>query len=116
MRDQPRSEELIIEVSDAGPATRAPVAGNGIRGMVERARAVGGARIGSGSRAVCGCALLPPVGEDRSMTISVAVVDDQALVRMGLRVLIESEDDLELAGEAENGRAAVELVRRPDPT
>ena len=39
------------------------------------------------------------------MTISVAVVDDQALVRMGLRVLIESEDDLELAGEAENGRA-----------
>ena len=38
------------------------------------------------------------------MTISVAVVDDQPLVRMGLRVLIESEDDLELAGEAENGR------------
>ena len=35
---------------------------------------------------------------------------------MGLRVLIESEDDLELAGEAENGRAAVELgrARRPD--
>ena len=39
------------------------------------------------------------------MTISVAVADDQALVRMGLRVLIESEDDLALAGEAENGRA-----------
>ena len=49
------------------------------------------------------------------MTISVAVVDDQALVRMGLRVLIESEDDLELAGEAENGRAAVALVRRTRP-
>ena len=37
------------------------------------------------------------------------------LVRMGLRVLIESEDDLELAGEAENGRAAVELVRATHP-
>jgi signal transduction histidine kinase len=37
-----RPEELIVEVSDAGPATRAPVAGNGIAGMVERARAVGG--------------------------------------------------------------------------
>ncbi len=49
------------------------------------------------------------------MTISVAVVDDQALVRMGLRVLIESEDDLELAGEAENGRAAIELVRARHP-
>ena len=39
--------------------------------------------------------------------IRVVLADDQALVRMGLRVLIESEDDLELAGEAENGRAAV---------
>ncbi|HVH21879.1 MAG TPA: response regulator transcription factor, partial [Pseudonocardia sp.] len=49
------------------------------------------------------------------MSISVALADDQALVRMGLRVLIESEDDLELAGEAENGRAAVALVRRTQP-
>jgi DNA-binding NarL/FixJ family response regulator len=50
------------------------------------------------------------------MTISVAIADDQALVRMGLRVLVESEDDLALAGEAENGRQALELVRatRPD--
>ena len=49
------------------------------------------------------------------MTISVAIADDQALVRMGLRVLIESEDDLVLAGEAEDGRQAVELVRRSQP-
>jgi DNA-binding NarL/FixJ family response regulator len=49
------------------------------------------------------------------VSISVALADDQALVRMGLRVLIESEDDLELAGEAENGRAAVDLVRRTRP-
>jgi len=49
------------------------------------------------------------------VSISVALADDQALVRMGLRVLIESEDDLELAGEAENGRAAVALVRRTRP-
>jgi DNA-binding NarL/FixJ family response regulator len=50
------------------------------------------------------------------MSIRVAIADDQALVRMGLRVLIESEPDLELAGEAGDGRAAVELVRstRPD--
>jgi len=49
------------------------------------------------------------------MSISVALADDQPLVRMGLRVLIESEDDLELAGEADNGRAAVALVRRTRP-
>jgi DNA-binding NarL/FixJ family response regulator len=49
------------------------------------------------------------------VTVSVAVADDQALVRMGLRVLIESEDDLVLAGEAENGQEAVDLVRRARP-
>jgi DNA-binding NarL/FixJ family response regulator len=47
--------------------------------------------------------------------IRVAIADDQALVRMGLRVLIESEPDLELAGEAEDGHAAVELVRASRP-
>jgi DNA-binding NarL/FixJ family response regulator len=48
--------------------------------------------------------------------IRVAVVDDQALVRTGLRTLIESEADLELVGEAGDGRAGVQLVRatRPD--
>ncbi|ASU82813.1 DNA-binding response regulator [Nocardiopsis gilva YIM 90087] len=49
------------------------------------------------------------------MTIRVAVADDQALVRMGLRVLIEAEDDLEPAGEAADGREAVDLVRRERP-
>jgi signal transduction histidine kinase len=33
---------LTVEVSDDGPATGVPVEGNGIRGMRERARAVGG--------------------------------------------------------------------------
>src|SRR5919112_682630 len=47
--------------------------------------------------------------------ITVALADDQALVRMGLRVLIESEDDLAVVGEAENGRQAVDLVRRRKP-
>jgi DNA-binding NarL/FixJ family response regulator len=49
------------------------------------------------------------------VTISVALADDQALVRMGLRVLIESEDDLVLVGEADNGRDAVRLIRRVRP-
>ena len=49
------------------------------------------------------------------MTISVALADDQALVRMGLRVLIESEADLTLVGEADNGRQAVSLIRRVRP-
>jgi DNA-binding NarL/FixJ family response regulator len=47
--------------------------------------------------------------------IRVAVVDDQALVRMGLRVLLESEPDTELVGEAADGAAGVDLVRASAP-
>jgi DNA-binding NarL/FixJ family response regulator len=48
--------------------------------------------------------------------ISVLVVDDQDVVRIGLRTLIESEDDLVYAGEAADGLGAVAEVRdkRPD--
>jgi DNA-binding NarL/FixJ family response regulator len=47
--------------------------------------------------------------------IRVGVADDQRLIRMGLRVLVESEDDLELAWEAETGREAVSQARRTPP-
>ena len=42
--------------------------------------------------------------------VRVLVVDDQALVRGGFRVLVDSAPDLEVVGEAENGERAVELV------
>jgi DNA-binding NarL/FixJ family response regulator len=47
--------------------------------------------------------------------IRVAVVDDQALVRMGLRALLETEEDTELVGEAGDGRAGLALVRAQVP-
>jgi DNA-binding NarL/FixJ family response regulator len=47
--------------------------------------------------------------------IRVVVADDQALVRVGLKVLLDTEDDLELVGEADNGLAAVEVTRRTRP-
>jgi DNA-binding NarL/FixJ family response regulator len=48
--------------------------------------------------------------------IRVAVVDDQALVRAGFVVLLESAPDLEVVGSASDGAAAVDLVlqTRPD--
>ena len=48
--------------------------------------------------------------------IRVAIADDQALVRTGFRVILEAEPDLEVVGEAADGREMVDLVRarRPD--
>ncbi|MFB4349141.1 response regulator [Microbacterium sp. CR_7] len=48
--------------------------------------------------------------------IRVVLVDDQALFRAGIRMLIASQPDLDVVGEAGNGQEAVELVRsvRPD--
>jgi DNA-binding NarL/FixJ family response regulator len=49
------------------------------------------------------------------VTIRVLLCDDQALVRGGFRLILESREDIEVVGEAEDGRAAVELARRVDP-
>jgi DNA-binding NarL/FixJ family response regulator len=47
--------------------------------------------------------------------ISVLIVDDQELVRLGLRALLENEDDFTVAGEATDGLAAVEEALRTTP-
>ena len=51
-----------------------------------------------------------------STTIRVALVDDQAMVRTGLRLILDNESDLTVVGEAEDGDAGFRLVRtdRPD--
>ncbi|MDO8963823.1 MAG: response regulator transcription factor [Coriobacteriia bacterium] len=49
------------------------------------------------------------------MTIRVLIADDQSLVRAGFRVLVDSESDLEVVGEAADGREAVELAREVAP-
>jgi DNA-binding NarL/FixJ family response regulator len=47
--------------------------------------------------------------------ISVLLVDDQDLVRMGLRTLVDSAEDLDVVGEAADGLAAVEEAERTHP-
>jgi DNA-binding NarL/FixJ family response regulator len=47
--------------------------------------------------------------------ITVLIVDDQDLVREGLRMLLEAEPDLTVAGEAADGREALTRARHLDP-
>ncbi|WP_295839195.1 response regulator transcription factor [uncultured Microbacterium sp.] len=48
--------------------------------------------------------------------VRIVLVDDQALFRAGIRMVIDSQPDLEVVGEASDGREGVEVVRatRPD--
>jgi DNA-binding NarL/FixJ family response regulator len=43
--------------------------------------------------------------------ISVALADDQALVRAGFRALLDAQDDIEVVGEADDGEEAVRLAK-----
>ncbi len=47
--------------------------------------------------------------------ISVLIVDDHAVVRSGLRLLLEREEDLQVSGEAGNADEAIREVRRLEP-
>ncbi|MGN6472908.1 MAG: response regulator [Mycobacteriales bacterium] len=47
--------------------------------------------------------------------IRVVVADDEALVRAGFRVMLESEDDIEVVGEARDGAEALSVTREMQP-
>jgi len=47
--------------------------------------------------------------------IGILLVDDHAVVRQGLRALLAAEEDMEVVGEAENGRQAVTLAKQTSP-
>jgi len=47
--------------------------------------------------------------------IRVALVDDEPLIRQGIAMILDGEDDLEVVGETDDGAGAVDLVRRTRP-
>ena len=49
------------------------------------------------------------------MSIRVLLVDDQALIRAGFRMILDAEEDIEVAGESADGTQAVDSVRRLKP-
>ena len=73
----------------------------------------------AGTEAASAAATAPPSEiapvRPKSRKISVLLVDDHRIVRQGLASLLEFEEDIEVVGEAENGRQAVELARQHTP-
>ncbi|TMF35565.1 MAG: response regulator transcription factor [Chloroflexi bacterium] len=55
------------------------------------------------------------LGAARDPRIRVLLVDDQAMVRGGLPMILESEDDIDVVGEAADGATAIDAVRRLRP-
>ena len=49
------------------------------------------------------------------MTIRVAIVDDQALMRDGFTMILDAQPDIDVVGDADNGRLGVELCLRTRP-
>lgn len=50
-----------------------------------------------------------------SESIRILIADDHEVVREGLRLILEAEDDFVVVGEAADGREAIELVRQHQP-
>ena len=54
-----------------------------------------------------------PSSSGSANTISVVIVEDHTIVRDGLRMLLENESNIEVVGECDNGRAAIEFCAKP---
>jgi DNA-binding NarL/FixJ family response regulator len=106
-----------IEVLDNGRGgTILTGSGHGILGMRERALLLGG-RLDVGPREGGGFHVVAhlPLG-GAGVSIRVAVVDDQALVRGGFAMVLGHQDDIDVVAEAGTGLEAIEVARthRPD--
>ena len=118
-----RPDALEIDGRGRARAGRAGRRGAGPRGSRPRSGCASGWRCSAGRSTPIHRVRVPgdrpPAGRRRgvgSMSIRVLLVDDQQLVRTGFRMILSDEAEIEVVGEASNGREAVELAARLDPT
>lgn len=57
----------------------------------------------------------PSRPRDAARSISILLADDHTIIRQGMQVLLDAEDDLVVVGQAQNGRQAVEMTLRLRP-
>src|SRR5574339_175228 len=82
-----------------------------------RAPWAGNARSSASPEPARGCSSIFRSKDKRSMPepIRILIVDDHAVVRKGLAMVLRLEPDLEVVGEAENGRAGLAAAQRLNP-
>lgn len=113
--------DVTVTVASGPPRHGAPEvhtagSGSGLVGLGERLRLIGGTLHRGPDDA--GGWRLAAVARRRAYggpVITVLLVDDESLVRAGLRFIIDSAPDLEVTGEADDGDQAVAAVRRTRP-
>ena len=109
--------ERICDAAEPGLAlvteAVAHLAGREVAGLL---RAAGAVRVPELRRTVPVFAAASAAPEqDRERRTTVVIADDQELLRAGFRVIIDAEPDLQVVGEAGDGRAAIDVVRRRRP-
>ena len=114
---------VVVDDDGRGKAPALSVSGHGLREMAERAACLRwtarhcpqrpGRLVGAGHPA------LPPEWPAMSAeatTIRVLVADDQAMIRVGLRMILDNEPDLAVVAEAADGLEAVKAAASARPT
>jgi DNA-binding NarL/FixJ family response regulator len=109
--------ERICDAAEPGQAlVTEAVAHLAGRAVADLLRPAGAVRVAELRRTVPVFAAGPaPPGASDTRRTTVVVADDQALLRAGFRIIIDAEPDLRVVGEAADGWAAIDVVRRRRP-
>ena len=88
--------------------------------MRERATLVGGtieieSQPGAGATVVVRIPVSPMAQEGRMNKLRILLAEDHETIRDGLKLLVNSQPDMEVIGAADNGRVAVQLAQQLQP-